>query len=59
MNTVWVVHSEDERYGGTVAVFTDRNKAQKYIDDNDEDGWWVLVSYNGDTGSYVGKQGKS
>jgi hypothetical protein len=22
MNTVWVVHSEDERYGGTVAVFS-------------------------------------
>jgi hypothetical protein len=57
MNTVWVVQSEDERYGGIVAVFTDRNKAQKYIDDNDEDGWWELVAYNGDTGNCLGKQG--
>ena len=55
MNTVWVVQSEDERYGGTVAVFTDRNKAKKYIEDNNEDGWLVLVAYNGDTGSYLGK----
>ena len=54
MNTVWVVQSEDDN--GTVAVFTDRNKAKKYIEENDEDGWWVLVAYNGDTGSYLGKQ---
>lgn len=56
MNTVWVVHSEDERYGGTVAVFTDRNKAKKYIEENDDESLWVLVAYNGDTGSYLGKQ---
>lgn len=56
MNTVWVVHSEDERYGGTVAVFTDRNKAKKYVEENDDESLWVLVAYNGDTGSYLGKQ---
>ena len=57
MNTVWVVQSEDDRHGDPVrAVFTDRNKAKKYIEDNDEDGWLVLVAYNGDTGSYLGKQ---
>lgn len=57
MNTVWIVQSEDDRHVNPVrAVFTDHTKAKQYIADNDDDGWLVLVAYNGDTGRYLGQQ---
>jgi hypothetical protein len=59
-NTVWVVHSEDDR---CLAVFTDLKKAEKYETESmgEEGGygegerWLYIETYNGDTGAYVGK----
>jgi len=56
-NQIWAVCSEDG--GAVIAIFNDRDKAIAHIKEHDEDEWWYLAFYNGDTGRYMGKQDRS
>ena len=56
-NHIWAVCSEDG--GAVIAIFNDRDKAIAHIKEHDEDEWWYLAFYNGDTGRYMGKQDRS
>ncbi len=53
-NQIWAVLSEYDQ--GVIAIFNNHAAALKYIKDNDEDGWWYLSLYNGETGRYVASQ---
>jgi hypothetical protein len=53
-NQIWAVLSEYDQ--GVIAIFNNHAAALQYIKQNDEDEWWYLAFYNGDTGRYMGKQ---
>jgi hypothetical protein len=56
-NQIWAVLSEYDQ--GVIAIFNNREAAIQHIKQNDEDEWWYLALYNGETGRYVGKQDRA
>jgi len=53
-NQIWAVLSEYDQ--GVIAIFNNHAAALQYIKQNDEDEWWYLALYNGETGRYVASQ---
>jgi hypothetical protein len=56
-NQIWAVISEYDQ--GVIAIFNDRDKAIAHIKEHDEDEWWYLALYNGETGKRVATQSRA
>lgn len=55
-NQIWAVISEYDQ--GVIAIFNNHAAALQYIKENDEDEWWYLELYNGETGKRVATQSR-
>jgi len=53
-NQIWAVISEYDQ--GVIAIFNNHAAALEHIRKNDDDGWWYLALYNGETGARVATQ---
>lgn len=57
MNIIYAVMSDHGNDGNAlICIYANRDDAVTFIRENDEDHWWYLSVYDGDTGRCLGRQ---